>query len=1385
MRWTAQVHWLFPTIALCAALAPIVVQGQDAPAGEALPYAHLHVSLEVGERIGRAQDLAARGAWETAARILDEAFALAGDALTQVEPGLFISSAAAVRREILSWPEAGLAVYRATVDRAAAEALSEARRDKDLPLLLAAFERYFASSSGNELGETAGELALEAGEFAVAAGIYALLIESHPQRGERGARWRGLLAIAHALNDNWEEVDRVLAAPDARDAIIRWMGGDLSVERIVADIRSAPRASPADVADWPMFGGNLARNRSTALQVTQFTTLWRYEDSEPGDAGSPPDAGYASSMLSRVDPRLGLSRNAVYAEGLVVYQDAFRVHALRQSTGSVAWRYEGVGAGIRPNVHEDEDVPAWYSPTIAGGRVYAALGGHLRPYYGVELPDGYTALVCLEAASGRELWRREGRFADTPYATVEFDSSVLVRGDWVYAVERRRRNFGFEDCVLLGLDARDGSLRWQTHLGSASIGGFGERRPTMALPAYRDGILYVATNLGTVAAVSALTGQVAWLRAYAGAAGGSPVVRMPWRYNAVIVDGLRLVCFPLDSDKLLVLERSSGLVILEIPAGSLGDAEYIAGVEAGRIYTVGNQVGAFDMAAGSVLWTAELPEDDRAFGRATLTRSAVLVPRESRLCVIDRREGRREDFSWDSGVTGGNLLAAGDRLIVAGRDHVTALARVDSAWEELRARMRAEAESPAAALDVAELALRTGHLAEAQEALSEAVRRAERVAPEAAAYHRLFDAHLALADVMAGSGADEAQDAAIRLYTAAQRFAQDANSRLRCRRPLGALLTRLEQYARAVDVYQEMLSDAEVRELPVERAPGGMRVQRWCAERIGELIEAHGPEVYAAHAAKADQLAAKAQAAGDAEGLRGVADAYPNAPACAAARAALGDLLCARGDFTTARKEYVRALDARGQALPDEKLAQIHGRLAVCAQAEGRARTAQRWIRRAEFRFPDVQVEHRGEKLGWSALAVALGLADSAGVGELPSWRSAPAATASVHISAGGTAELLPFPSSPAPGQGYERFFVYSENGIRAFTIGQTESIWPAPAPVARHPLQLFSDDARAVFATGFELFAVDVRTGERIWTVGGEPEGVQDPAGDPEDFPRQRYFAVDGGRVIAMRTDGQAMCVSAEDGRTLWTRAMANAPSGPIELAGDYFAYPTTGLALSTACVCAAQSGRIVQTLPSPLGQPVRRVLFTDDDQVLLVSAAAVSVFDLASGTFRWSHAAGERLAPGSVTVDVDGVYVSSDGYGLVKLALWDGTPVWEVAADRVGRADRVALVRVGERMVLATEDEAAVIDAVSGRRLARWRLEADARVDRWEFLNKLLVGMRFADARTVNLRIFALETADLEAPPIRLNCQMPAGRADVVLCGDGGLVVGGAGTVVSFGSP
>jgi outer membrane protein assembly factor BamB len=141
---------------------------------------------------------------------------------------------------------------------------------------------------------------------------------------------------------------------------------------------------------------------------------------------------------------------------------------LDRETGTEVWRVP-------------TDLPVWGAPAAAGPYLYVGLG---NGDFESSDPKPAGAVLCVEAATGRQVWR------------CDVADAVLNRP----AVGRHLVYFGSRDQHGYGLDRRDGREAWHQDLGG----------PVVTAPALAVGGVYVVGSGGRVCCLDPDTGAANW-----------------------------------------------------------------------------------------------------------------------------------------------------------------------------------------------------------------------------------------------------------------------------------------------------------------------------------------------------------------------------------------------------------------------------------------------------------------------------------------------------------------------------------------------------------------------------------------------------------------------------------------------------------------------------------------------------------------------------------------------------------------------------------------------------------------------------------------------------------------------------------------------------------
>jgi len=1248
--------------------------GQDASLGpyrsnspSRPPDAYVDDSFEASERIDRIESYARAGRWDEASRAVQEAFTSYENRLIRVNARHYESVVERLHRMVGGWPAEGLAAYQALYDKRAQVAFERAAGRRDVGALVGVLERYYCTGPAEQAAKAIYELGLESGDFSLSRWACRQMIDAHPSHDAVDAAFTARLAVVSAVEGEADEarrcVSRSLKGLGRRS--IRWQGRDVSLTDLVESLLSEAGEKHLHGEDmsWPVFGGDGGRNRRGGFSFNRTALLWRFDGlKDPvGNRWTPPEASDSSSPSVASGKRLMSS--PVVGTGLVFLQNARSVWALQLDGGALRWRYRRVANDGAATAEGDSSVAEWHCPTFSDGRVFASMGSEAGPYYGYESTVGGVAVVCLDARTGKEIWRTGGDRVGPDAAKMTFGSSPLVSGESVFVTARRRRTFGFEDCYLIRLRASDGAVLQQTHLGSASTGGFGYRRPSLSIPAMIDGRVVVSTNLGTIASVSTHTGRVEWLRLYnrepeehwRNAVRSTMRDVSPWDYNAVVCGPARLICRPNDVEAVLVLNRASGQIESTIPTVSIENVRTLLGLVDGRLYGVGDRVFCFDLDRKEKIWSAALPEHAVLYGRGVVSGDSVLIPTTTSLCRYDLRDGRLLEQAWNPAAAG-NLLALPDRLIVSGVGQVSSYGRRTDVWSRLRSLMSKRPHDPLPALDLAETAFRTGERKEAASVLDVAIRRSGEVASTAgeAIRTRLYRDLMWFANDWPRTTRSSLERVRS-MYEQACRFAPDRLAHVECRFRFAEFESRYGEAGRAVGLYQQVLNDRSLRESRIagrEDDIAGVAARR----QIADLIAKHSRSVYARFDAEAAEWLAAARETGDVQLLDRILETRPLATVAVDALIAKGDVLRRSGDAEGAAKTYIAALNRYPDRSDPANRMRI---IADCYAEAGLASRAYLWITKAVGEYPAARVSIDDRPVMLRDYATRFEAARETLQARLPKVH--PPLSMSFDRAFDHDIELLEPMLPPSPGSSWRALLVYISGEVHAFDARDGEALWRKPFAITTQPTLLLSTKDRAVLALPYQVVALDIRTGAKVWSMGQAPAGAAKADTDPESFVSFFSHVYAGGRLVSMQDDGRAACVEVRSGKIVWQTRMAHRPTSRLVLTDRWLVYRGVAGSRTHYCVVDPSRGVLLRTI-DPAGEGDASLFFvTPDDRLVAVQSKSIHCYDLRTGGLLWRSVREDNIAEETVAMDLDGIYLSDDSSRMSKISLDDGHSMWQ----------------------------------------------------------------------------------------------------------------------------
>lgn len=633
--------------------------------GEAQPRVPLglDVSLPAAKRMAGAREFVAAGDWDAAIKSLDQLSQEFGDSLIAVEPNRYVNVREAVAATLALFPKPGLAVYRRRVDPAMELLFEEALARQDPVLMRQVVREGFASSHGDDALDWLAEDALEHGDLDAARAWWTAMLPFPPDAGQLGpvalrspdaertpAEVRARLVLCSILEGDRTRAARDLAAvsalhPEASGAL----GGRTGM---LAEILGQLLA---ESSQWVQAG-------NAESQAALMSPLW--SRMLPGSISK---VGHESNELSLITPAPVLSPE-VWKDTVVVANPS-RVRALSLSTGESRWPAGPDDDGALASTDASAEQTASSSKGGAESCGHVA-GAH---YYARLESTGLSELVCLDLeAEGRTAWRvASDQLRELPRS--RFSGSPLVDDGKLFITLRRSEPQ--MEVGLACLDAATGQLNWDrrlcTDLAAAPETGSGTGDDVLAAG---GGLVFQIPSAGVITACDGESGHLKWAVIYALKPAHTRDANVD-RGGALLYRGGRLFVTANDMGEVLALDASSGRRLWTVTGAS--PIRDLLGVSEGRVIAAGDQLWGFDAETGGAWRFGFDDPEGYGYGRGALAGRRVYWPTREELFVIDASSGSLLDrLNLESaGLTGGNVAIAGDRLLIAAPDRLTALGR--------------------------------------------------------------------------------------------------------------------------------------------------------------------------------------------------------------------------------------------------------------------------------------------------------------------------------------------------------------------------------------------------------------------------------------------------------------------------------------------------------------------------------------------------------------------------------------------------------------------------------------------------------------------------------------------------------------------------------------
>jgi outer membrane protein assembly factor BamB len=673
--------WLAALLLLASSPATHLAEGpvarREAVAVEA--------SAAATRRIASVLDLIEQQNWEAVSAALDELETRLAGELAEVESRRLVEASLCSRIVRAQLPAEALRIHRDRVDDQAMQRYAEGLAARDVSALRLVVERYPASTVAGNAAAALAERCWEQGQLAEAAQIWSLLDDSDsavidpaaPLRIRTDVLSPGDIAARLVLTSYYGG-DLLRAREQLRDLESQHASasGVLAGERVLWSerLRTLLNARPADAISRRT--ETASRNNVTPIDLAVGFPAWRTRL-------SPLDYGEQLTAATMLDGLHASIRPAV-SRDRVFLQEPWRLRALRLTDGSPVWPS---GATEDDGTIYSVEAPAplerpWVgdpllAPAVAGGKLFALMGHPFAVTARLEPRVVQQRLICLdvEAQEGKLLWSRSPRQL-LPDAGWRFSAPPLAIDDRVYITARTAAP---EPAVGVAcIYAESGDLAWFT-VACALLSESPAGHHVVAGDALSAGMerLFLTGDFGATACLDSGAGEVQWI------ALDEP---LPWKQpgstpeteasgRSAVYDRGRVYCVQHDDRTLQALDARTGATLWRTSVPTT--IRQIVGIRAGILAASGDQLWGIDIDTGEVRWRFGFDDPSgAASGLAFIAGRSIHWPTRGDLFEVDILSGlavRRFPLLEAYGIEAGDLLEAGDRLLIASPRSLTAM----------------------------------------------------------------------------------------------------------------------------------------------------------------------------------------------------------------------------------------------------------------------------------------------------------------------------------------------------------------------------------------------------------------------------------------------------------------------------------------------------------------------------------------------------------------------------------------------------------------------------------------------------------------------------------------------------------------------------------------
>lgn len=830
-------------------------------------------------------------------------------------------------------PPEALEAYRLENDTKARNAYTDALAENDLWKVQQIVDEYFFATVTDEMIDQVACHHFDRRSFDAAIFYWNRLLRYYPDSEIPKTVTATRIAVACQLSGSQPHLDQLRAylAKSKLDGPVVVGGEQVQVadfvKKLVVDTNDPSVASiPVKLPTVPEGDG---RNKRRIIGVRNDIKRWTYDFTADKGETSQADKKEREVVIRRGRWEGGgapaaefpylAAHKTVNGREYVIATNGYRVVAFNpllvrgeNASLGVYWKYPSKGAIARAPINSNYagyfqfGLP-YIGVTIDGDCAIATLYSEkarkdTNPQT-MDLFDAPTRLVCLRLSDAKVMWDTDQLesafkgydFVDRNFA---FSSPPIVKGRYVYA-GICTSPMGEQEARVLCLDRMTGKPVWCTFVSSVSGGqrnvwwGNGQRLVTnLTLMSEHGGVLYVATNLGVVAAVDGIKGNILWLATYKRA-----VQRQNWnnpQENPVIRPGNPpllykgvLYVLPQDGYDLLAYDAMHGARI-DLPVGKVQDRDlqwktvtHLLGIVRDWMLLGGAETYVLRMKDYKA-YALPLVNTSRC-GLGALDGETVYFPTYNETggdLAVYHGVGswkRLDQTKWKGKEEYGNLLVAGDFLIVM-TNKILVYTDTETLRKEYIARVRQSPPHLQTLLEYGTIMRDNDKLEDAAESYLEFIRSADGD-PQYEAKVRevkleLFDIFVRRGDDAAKSNEPEAARKALNFYTIARDFAYDPMVYAETTRKIAASHERLKQWREAVEEYQRLIVDAPEQFFRAEGSPTLETLWMHARKKIDEIVTKE-KDAYATVEKEASE-ALKKIADSDVEALRKFRLRFPN-----------------------------------------------------------------------------------------------------------------------------------------------------------------------------------------------------------------------------------------------------------------------------------------------------------------------------------------------------------------------------------------------------------------------------------------------------------------------------------------------------------------------------